>query len=168
MAKKPAAAKPAAKRLVPKPTGRPSSYTVKIGDLICERLAEGESLRSICAGDDMPNKATVFRWLATVEAFRDQYARAREAQADALFDEILHIADTPLIGKKTKEGPNGLETTEGDMIEHRRLQVDARKWLAGKLRPKVYGDKITHANDAENPLPAAQVTVFALPDNGRD
>lgn len=132
----------AKKEARPKITGRPSSFTVAIGDEICERIAEGESLRAICSAASMPNKATVFRWLAADETFRDQYARAREAQADALFDEILHIADTPLKGVKTKTTPNGVETQEGDMIEHRRLQVDARKWMAGKLRPKVYGDKL--------------------------
>lgn len=133
----------------PKPTGRPSSFTQEIGDLICERLSEGESLRGICSSPDMPHKATVFRWLAQDDAFRDQYARAREAQADAIFDEILHIADTPLIGKKTKTSANGVEVQEGDMIEHRRLQVEARKWMAGKLKPKVYGDK--QAVELSNP-----------------
>ncbi len=123
---------------------RPSSYSVKVADTICERLAEGKSLNSICASDDMPHKATVFRWLSSHDEFRDQYARAREAQADVLFDEILDIANTPIEGKKTKLDKDGevVEISKGDMIEHRRLQIDARKWMAGKLRPKVYGDKL--------------------------
>lgn len=123
---------------------RPSSYSVKIADTICERLAEGKSLNSICASDDMPHKATVFRWLSSHDEFRDQYARAREAQADVLFDEILDIANTPIEGTKTKLDKDGevVEVSKGDMIEHRRLQIDARKWMAGKLRPKVYGDKL--------------------------
>ncbi|MNK88055.1 hypothetical protein D3C87_1080050 [compost metagenome] len=123
---------------------RPSSYAVKVADTICERLAEGKSLNSICASDDMPHKATVFRWLSSHDEFRDQYARAREAQADVLFDEILDIANTPVEGTKTKLDKDGevVEISKGDMIEHRRLQIDARKWMAGKLRPKVYGDKL--------------------------
>lgn len=122
---------------------RPSDYSQEIADLICERIGDGESLRKICSEDDMPNKATVFRWLAAHPEFSDQYARAREAQADTLFDEVLAIADTPMMGEKTKIGSDGkTETTTGDMIEHRRLQVDARKWMAGKLRPKKYGDKL--------------------------
>jgi hypothetical protein len=123
---------------------RPSSYSVKVADTICERLAEGKSLNSICASDDMPHKATVFRWLSSHDEFRDQYARAREAQADVLFDEILDIANTPIEGTKTKLDKDGevVEISKGDMIEHRRLQIDARKWMAGKLRPKVYGDKL--------------------------
>jgi hypothetical protein len=141
-------------------TGRPSSYTLEIGDIICERLAEGESLRSICRDDAMPSQSMVFRWLAADEMFREQYARAREAQADAIFDEILFIADTPVQGVKTKTKEDGsVETQTGDMIEHRRLQVDARKWMAGKLRPKVYGDKLTNIHEGgDKPIEMSTVT----------
>lgn len=135
-------------------TGRPSEFTQDVADAICERIADGESLRSICLHEAMPGKSTVFQWLAVNADFADQYARAREAQADSLFDEILHIADNPLIGEKTKETSDGKsETTTGDMIEHRRLQVDARKWMAGKLRPKKYGEKLQHTGaDGESPV----------------
>ena len=83
--KKPAKRKP----------GRPTVYSDKLAATICGRLAEGESLRTICADDAMPGKSTVLRWLLDGEhkVFRDQYARAREAQADYFADEILAIAD---------------------------------------------------------------------------
>ncbi|OWV87354.1 hypothetical protein ATY75_03320 [Rhizobium sp. N122] len=125
-------------------TGRPSDYSPEIADTICEQLAEGKSLRRICEPESMPSKSAVFRWLAAHDSFRDQYARAREAQADALFDETLDIADTPVSGEKTKVDKDGnvLELTKADMIEHRRLQIETRKWVAAKLRPKVYGDKL--------------------------
>lgn len=124
--------------------GRPSDFTQEIADTICERIADGESLRAICSEDEMPCKSSVFKWLSLHEDFADQYARAREAQADSLFDDILTIADTPMIGEKTKTTDDGkVEVTTGDMIEHRKLRVDARKWMAGKLKPKKYGDKIT-------------------------
>ncbi len=111
--------------------------------MICERIANGESLRSICDDEDMPNKSTVFRWLRSDAEFSDQYARAREAQADALFDEMLDISNTPVIGEKTKTDKDGkVEVSTGDMIEHRRLQIETRKWMAGKLKPKKYGDKL--------------------------
>lgn len=122
--------------------GRPSAYSDEIAVIICERIADGNSLRSICAEDGMPSKSMVMRWLSQHAEFRDQYARAREAQADALFDEIIAIADAPLIGEKIKIDKDGnKEITRGDMIEHRRLQVDTRKWMASKLLPKKYGDK---------------------------
>lgn len=122
--------------------GRPSSFTQEIADRICERIAGGESLVSICLDEDMPARSTAFRWLSQNEAFQDIYARAREAQADALADDIVHIADTPRLGTKTVTKETGVEVTEGDMIEHRRLQVDARKWMAAKLAPRKYGEKI--------------------------
>lgn len=85
----------------------------------------------------------MLKWLRSDEAFALQYARAREIQADVLFDEIHHIADTPKRGFKTTRKGGVVETVEGDMIEHRRLQIDARKWLLGKMAPKKYGDRST-------------------------
>ncbi len=120
-------------------TGRPSSYTDEIADRICERLADGESLRRICRDDGYPDKATVFRWLGVNPTFRDQYARSREAQADALFDEILDIADDGT--NDTYIDDNGKPRVDQDVIARSRLRVDVRKWMAGKLRPKVYGEK---------------------------
>jgi hypothetical protein len=79
-------------------------------------------------------------------ALQEQYARARETQADVIFDEMIEIADTPRTGIKKKTTASGVEINEGDMIEHRRLQIDARKWVLGKLRPKKYGDKTTVEN----------------------
>lgn len=142
---------------------RASSFTQAIADAICTRLADGQSLREICRDEGMPDKATVFRWLAADEAFRDQYAHAREAQAETLFEEIVTIADTQALGVKRTIKPDGaVETVEADMIEHRRLRVDARKWVVARLAPKKYGDKLTHASDPENPMtltPVINVTI---------
>jgi hypothetical protein len=72
--------------------GRPSHYSAEIADTICDRLAGGESLRAICADAGMPDRATVSRWLAHYEEFRDLYGSARECQAECLVDEMLEIA----------------------------------------------------------------------------
>jgi hypothetical protein len=121
--------------------GRPSSYTKQVGDEICLRLADGESLRKICESEDMPSKTSVFRWLADEKnkAFRDQYALARELQADSLFDEMLDIADESV--GDSYEDSNGNERINHEVVQRSKLRIDTRKWLAGKLRPKVYGDK---------------------------
>ena len=124
--------------------GRPSSYSEAVADEICARLAGGASLVTICKDEAMPGRRTVLDWLDDDkhDSFRTKYARARDAQADLLAAQIVDIADTPLMGVKTKTNDRGeVETTEGDMIEHRRLQVDARKWYASKLAPKKYGDR---------------------------
>lgn len=115
----------------------------KLKPIILNRLEAGDSLHTIAKTEGMPSPATVCDWLAKDSLFAEQYARAREAQADKMAAEILAIADTPVIGVKTKTNEKGeVETTEGDMIEHRRLQVDARKWLAARMAPKKYGDKV--------------------------
>lgn len=129
--------------------GRPSSYSDETAILICERLAGGESLRSICLDDAMPPQATVYRWLqdeANVE-FREQYARARELQADTLVDEILDIADdgtNDWMERRNSDGSTGDFIENGEALRRSQLRIDARKWMAGKLRPKKYGDKIEH------------------------
>jgi hypothetical protein len=120
--------------------GRPSKYTAEVADEICERLADGESLRMICQAEEMPNRATVFRWLASNAEFRDQYALAREAQADALADEILDIADESA-GDVVIDA-DGNERTDQERVARSKLRVDARKWIASKLKPKVYGERI--------------------------
>lgn len=116
-------------------------YSQKLADDICEQIAEGKSLRSICEQENMPNKATVFRWLASDPKFSDQYTRARETQADTLFDEILAIADDGRNDSYVDD--EGMVRTDHDVIARSRLRVDARKWMAGKLRPKVYGEKVS-------------------------
>lgn len=123
--------------------GRPSEFTEAIGDAICEGLADGRSLRSICLDDDMPNKATVMRWIGSNEIFRDQYARAREAQADAIFDEIQDIADDGSNDwmERRREDGSVDEVLNHEHVSRSKLRIDARKWMAGKLKPKVYGDK---------------------------
>jgi hypothetical protein len=102
------------------------AFSQGIFDRICDRIADGESLRAICAESDMPSTASVMRWLAGDAALSEQYARAREMQGDYEFDKGREIvmAATP------------------ETVQVARLQYDALKWRAGKLRPKVYGDKM--------------------------
>lgn len=131
----------------PKPSPKkapapPVRYSAALAERICERLAGGESLRGICSDAGMPPAHSVLRWARDdKEGFSEQYARAREIGYTLLADEIISIADTPQIGTKSVSKATGMEITEGDMIEHRRLQVDTRKWMLSKMLPKVYGDK---------------------------
>lgn len=133
--------------------GRHSEYTDDMALIICERLSNGESLKGICEEDGMPDKATVFRWLAAREQFRDMYARAREIQADALFDDILTIADD---GRNDWMEKNFGEETRwvenGEALRRSQLRIDARKWMAGKLRPKKYGEKLELEHGVTNEL----------------
>ncbi len=142
--------------------GRPSRYTADLAADICRRLAEGETLRAICRDPAMPDKATVLRWLGDGEKadFRDQYARAREMQADALFDEALEIADDASGDWSTDK--DGKKVPDHENIQRSRLRVDTRKWAAGKVAPKRYGDKIQHTGDGGGPI-RTEVDLTGIP-----
>jgi hypothetical protein len=124
---------------------RPSSFTQEIADRICERLVAGESLRAICSDDDMPAISTVLRWIPANPAFREQYAHARELQAETFADEINDIADdgsNDWMEKRNRDGDVIGYVVNGEAVQRSKLRVDARKWIASKLYPKKYGDKI--------------------------
>ena len=135
-----------------KPTGRPTKYTEELAAEICRRIVEGESLTRICKDDDLPNVSSVYLWLIKNKDFSEMYARAREDQSDTLADQIIDIGEeTPMMvitdedGKVTKRmDPAG--------INRNRLRVDARKWVAAKLKPRKYGDRQILAGDSQAPV----------------
>lgn len=138
------------------PAGRPSEFSKTTAEVICQRLADGHSLREICRDEKMPGRTTVLRWLTENEEFRSQYAIAREAQADHMADEILEIADDASNDwMLRKQGEDQVEVANSEHINRSRLRVDSRKWLLSKLLPKKYGDRVQHANDPDNPMPGA-------------
>ena len=129
----------------PKP-GRPTKYTKALAGIICERLAGGESLRTICADEAMPCQTTVFTWLGdeTKAEFLEQYALAREAQVEAIADEILEIADDSTNDFIERQRADGSTETvlNAEHVQRSRLRVETRKWLLAKLQPKKYGDRL--------------------------
>jgi len=132
--------------------GRPSDYTQELADRICEQLADGKSLRTVCLADEMPSKATVFSWLRTKPEFLDQYTRAKEESADALTDEMLDISDDATNDWMERHGESEGWQLNGEHIQRSRLRIETRKWIASKLKPKRYGDKLTHEGDPDKPI----------------
>jgi hypothetical protein len=131
--------------------GRPTAYTPEIAAAICERMANGESLRSICREEGMPAESTVRLWhVEDREGFSAQYTKAREAQMDALAEDILDIADD--VSLDWKKTANGAEVVDSEVVARSRLRVDTRKWLMSKIAPKRFGDRVVHAGDPENPI----------------
>jgi hypothetical protein len=102
----------------------------------------------------MPDVRTVYRWLAINEDFRHQYALAREDQADTLADEIIDIADDSKHDIMIVTNPDGSEreVENREVVNRSRLRVDARKWVASKLKPKKYGDAMIHKGDETSPI----------------
>ena len=127
-------------------------FNQQTADAVCELLADGKSLRAACEELGV-KRTTIHDWARDVKEFSDQYARAREIGYKLLADQILEIADTPLLGVETKIKDDGSrEVTEGDMLGHRKLQVDSRKWMLSKMLPKIYGDKLEIGSDPEKPF----------------
>jgi hypothetical protein len=121
-------------------------YSQELADEICGQLSDGVSLRSVCLAEGMPRPRTVFRWLRLHEEFRKQYTIAKEESADALTEEILDIADdgaNDWMKSNDKDNPGYLYN--GEAVARSRLRVDTRKWIASKMKPKKYGDKIETA-----------------------
>ena len=142
----------------PKKNGRPSKYTNKLADKICKMIAQGQSVRSICAKKDMISMQTFFRWLRENDKFREQYARACEERSYMHAEDIIEIADNATNDYMEKlEGDGYIFNSEN--VQRSRLRIDTRKWLMSKLNPKVYGDKLdmtTNGNDIGVTLSASQ------------
>ena len=109
---------------------------------ICNRISKGESLRKVLLDKTMPASECFYKWVDESKDKAKQYARATTERSDLIFEEILTISNTPQDGTTITESEKGTFVTTGDMIQHRRLQVDSRKWMLGKMNPKKYSDKI--------------------------
>lgn len=116
---------------------RPPEYAPEIGAEICLRMAQGESLRSICRDETMPARSTVLLWAVSTDEhlkeFSDQYAKAYRARAEGWAEECVDIAD----GKRVDDDE---ESAPSDPARDR-LRVDTRKWIASKMLPK-FADRL--------------------------
>ena len=138
-----------------KKIGRPSEYSDEIADIILGRISEGESLKGICRDLKIMN-VTVYSWMRARPSFLTLYAQAREDRADSLGDDLQEIADasTP-------------ETVQVD-----RLRTDVRKFIAAKLNPRKWGDRVqaalTGADGGPIQVQSIQVDAGELSPDARD
>lgn len=134
----------AKKAVAPKnPVGNPPMlYDPEVAERICVALTVGQSLVQVLQLPNMPSRQVVYRWLNDSKEFRNNYARAREEQADYFADECVVISDEAL----------GLDAAG---VSAMKLRVDSRKWRAGTLKPKVYGNnaKLAIGGDEDNKEP---------------
>lgn len=112
-------------------------------------IENGLSLRKSLLKQELSSK-TFYEWIEDDAEKVKQYARATEMRAEALLDEMLEIADENNADVYIDD--TGEAKIDGNTVQRSRLQYDARKWLASKLNPKKYGDRMQHANDPDNPL----------------
>jgi hypothetical protein len=161
---------------IPRPTARKYDRLF-VAAQVCEELKLGRSLDSICRGAGMPSVGAFLEWIEKDDpkGIAADYAHAREIGYALLADEIVALSD------KTHEwvtvhalDPNGdpmydekgeprlkkmLMPLNSDVIAHKRVQIDTRKWMLSKMLPKVYGDKITQEHTGSNGGPIALAAV---------
>lgn len=145
----------------------------KIFDDIIRLISAGLSLRKAIIeynelNDTKFSRESFFEWLAKDNNLVDQYTRATEVRADAIFEEMFDIADdgtNDWVEKFDKEG-NSHYDLNGEHVQRSKLRIDARKWALSKMMPKKYGDKIDVTSDNEKIQ--AQVTIFQIPNDSRN
>jgi len=116
--------------------GRPSLYTPEVAAIIWHRLAEAESLASICRGPGMPSKSAMLSWVRHRPEFRRQYDQARVLATHTVGDDVLAIAEN-------------VQNTPGAIKEARRL-IDAKKWHLARMAPKRRGPRPVVEGEAAN------------------
>ena len=117
-----------------RPPVKPSIYDPDAVERLCEHLATGMSVKEACGKSGAPSRTDFYVRLAKDDEFRTVIARAREAQAGALIDETLEMADAA--------------TPENWQVV--RMRIWARQWFASKVAPRTYGDKVQHTDAAGN------------------
>lgn len=154
MSKEKSAPAPARKR------GRPPIYGQEHKNRICDEIAAGRTLPSILRDEGMPDMRWVFTQIKGDESFYQSYTRAREARTELWAEGLIEIADD---GRNdTYVDEDGIQRVDHDHVARSRLRVDTRKWLASKLLPKTYGDKVTTEVTGSDGGPV-QVAVVELP-----
>ena len=161
---------PTGKRVVVRPyrqyierTPGASTYTLEKAKKICERLVGGESLWSVTRDADMPGWGTIYDWQKAHPEFEQMMLLARFDQADTFADQALFIADNTELGEKRTTDRFGTKIEQHDMIEHRKLRIETRRWFAGVMKPHKYGQKIALAGVPNEPLEQKWGITFPPP-----
>ena len=127
--------------------GRPTDYNADIAAKFCARMLS-ESVRKICEDPSMPAETTIFRWLGDSDKaeFREQYARAMDARADARFEQMedLALGATP------------------ETVQCVKLHIDTLKWTLARQLPKKYGDKVQQEIDHRSSDGSMKPTVIEI------
>jgi hypothetical protein len=132
--------------------GRPTVRTPEFAESLCEHIANGGSLIEWCEQEGTPGYSTITDWLRDDEEFSAKYTRARESQGDYYADKVVATAEECL--------PDAVE------IQRAKLKIDAYKWRAGNLKPKVYGSKVDVTSDGEKL--DSPIVQFVMPSNGTE
>lgn len=106
-------------------------FSRAIFDSICELIADGQSVREICERPGMPDRKTFNRWRKVTPELQTAYDQAKVDREEAIFDDIVYIADTVKDPKVAK------------------VRIDAREWTLARMNGKKYGNRVTNEHTGE-------------------
>lgn len=131
-------------------------YSETVADRICELLAADHSERAIAKMDGMPSRETMRLWREEHPEFLAKCARARLDQAHSIVSDMADIEAGVL-----------KPINDADHIDPQaaRVALSSKQWRAAKLNT-TYSDRIQHANDPTNPMPAPQFIVQPVAPKG--
>jgi hypothetical protein len=131
------------------PNGRPSLYTDELAKEICNAIRKtSKGLKTLCKENEhWPDDSTIRDWIMDKESFASLYARAKMQQADFMVEELMDISDD---GRNDYyEDKDGNLKYAGEHVQRSRLRVDTRKWVAAKLAPKVYSERVFGSHEVK-------------------
>lgn len=135
--------------------GRPTTYNEAIAHKICDLIASGVPIRTVCETKGLPAKATVMDWLKQHEDFRRAYAVAKDCAIEDIFDETLAIADADYTVPVTVGGDGNatiVKMVDKGALLQARLKIDTRFKIAAKIAPRKYSGRIVE--EAAPPAPS--------------
>lgn len=129
-----------------------TTYTPELADEICRLISEeGLTLRQLVKRPGMPERKVIRCWRMKYPEFQEKFLSACEDRMDGLIDEIVEMADAV--------------PDDGAAVMAARLRIDTRKWIAGKIYPRVYGERTTLATP-DGKAVTVQVVKFGGGDSG--
>lgn len=113
--------------------GKGTTYTRALGEKLCARVAEGETMAAVAREMGIP-RARIVSWTRRYKAFGEAYKEACEMRMLALEDKLAEICD--------EATEVALDPECGrERVNACKLKADIVKWQLMKLMPKRYGDR---------------------------
>lgn len=113
---------------------------------MCRRVAEGESLQSICREPGQPSLGIFLRWCSDDPEFGRMYTTALRLRA-AVHAEML-LGDMEDLDEKDISQAR---------VQAIKVKINTRQWLMSRLLPKQYGEKIEHEHSGEVKMDEKQI-----------
>lgn len=119
--------------------GRPTLFSREAAEEICDRLAQDESLDSICSDPHLPSTVTVYAWIRQYPAFRTAYKQARLDQSETIADSASDLRKS---------------VWRGEIDPARaRVMVSLIKWETACRNPAAYSERYRRDDVRESQRP---------------